>query len=448
LTRFEDFNESKKLVKIAYSSEASADIKTQMGTAHYSYRFVEEKFFQCLIKHGYAPQLVEHPEIFKSGLTFQALLGASAHDVVHIAFRSTENLRLLPGAWNIGHFAWEFDVLRDHNLITEAVTKNQLHMLQLLDEIWVSCNYTKHLLDRYGLTNVRIVPAPICPIDLPDRLMFEQAKAFLSAVPIVPLALSSGLTRDFNARLIAERLSTLGMQPAIANHWPGAAQRVFLMICNPHDCRKNILSIIEGFQFASGDSFSDILILKLIVPNVGDFRTVSLYDSILPRFDGPGCVMDPRVVIIFDYLSDEQMAALYSIADFYISAAHCEGFNLPLLEAMSYGTVPISTRNTAMIDYIDDTNAIVIPDKPYPSPVIGLAADIAGKIYDLPVASRFDIAHAFQRAKALSAEDYAHFSERARTTVQSRYSDEKVMPLVAERLEAVMERRKVIADVA
>jgi glycosyltransferase involved in cell wall biosynthesis len=435
-------------MKIAYSSERSGDIKTQSGTAHYSYRFVEEKFIRCLVKSGYDAQLVDNPEIFKSEQTYRALLNASARDTVHIAFRSTENIRLLSGARNIGHFAWEFDVIRNYNLITAAVTTNQLHMLQLLDEIWVSCTYTRDVLLRYGLRNVYIVPVPICPNILPDRLSFEQAKETLAEIPVVPLALSSGMTREFNARMVEERISFFGAQPAIANHWVGEPRRIFLMMCNPHDCRKNLLNIIEGFQFASGDSFSDILILKLIVPNKGDFRTTALYDTLLPRFDGPGCVMDPRIVIIFDYLNDDQMAALYSIADFYISAAHCEGFNLPLLESMTYGTVPISTRNTAMLDYIDEHNAIVIPEKSYPAPVVGLAADVAGTIYNLSVSSRFDVARTIHRAKNLSATHYANLSEQARLSVRSRYSEEIIMPLIKQRLHAPMADWKASVNVA
>ena len=54
------------------------------------------------------------------------------------------------------------------------------------------------------------------------------------------------------------------------------------------------------------------------------------------------------------------MTKLLQTANFYLCTSSTEGLNLPMIQAMSNGVVPISTRATAMADYINEKNAIVI----------------------------------------------------------------------------------------
>jgi glycosyltransferase involved in cell wall biosynthesis len=146
------------------------------------------------------------------------------------------------------------------------------------------------------------------------------------------------------------------------------------------------------------------------------------------------------VIFLADFLSDRQMAALYSIADFYLSTSHCEGFNAPLLEAMSYGTFPVSTRNTAMLDYIDEGNAIVIDERAFAGLVPGVASDISGTSSTLSVASRFDIARAVRAALEISPKTYNSYVSRNSALVQERYSGPTIMRLVENRLQALASR--------
>src|SRR5207302_1262503 len=151
--------------------------------------------------------------------------------------------------------------------------------------------------------------------------------------------------------------------------------RIFLTMCAPHDLRKNILSIIEGFQIACGNNMQHLLIVKLIIPNIKDFRNTAVYDGLIGRYLGHVAMHDTRIAIVADFLDRQQMHALYSLADFYVCASHCEGYNRPLLEAMVLGTVPISTANTAMQDYISDQVAFVIKERSFPGIVPGMVAD-------------------------------------------------------------------------
>ena len=71
------------------------------------------------------------------------------------------------------------------------------------------------------------------------------------------------------------------------------------------------------------------------------------------KFANGTTIESDRIAFFNAFLSEAQMTALYSLADFYLCTSVAEGQNLPLLEAMAHGTVPVTTANTAMLDYID-----------------------------------------------------------------------------------------------
>src|SRR6516165_3190336 len=121
-----------KTSRLVYSSEKRKDIRLQLGSAHYSYRFVEERFLTLLKRMGLAPRLIESPESLKHILAFEGQDLAAPDKLVHLIFRSSDNIRLVYGARNICHFAWEFDVLNNDGLPHEPITQNQLHMLTLV----------------------------------------------------------------------------------------------------------------------------------------------------------------------------------------------------------------------------------------------------------------------------------------------------------------------------
>lgn len=423
-------------LKLLFSGEQPGAFSLKLGNKHYSYRVVEERFAQAFSRFGNEPVSVPYPESIKQRESLETLVGGRAEDTVHIAFRSTENLRPLPMVKNICQFAWEFDVLKDRSLVSESITANQAHMLRLFDEIWVPCRYTREVLRRYELPEVHLVPTPICATP-PVRLGFDDALELIGAVPSVPFLLTGTATLELAAQAMSPNIVALRRHKALAERAMGREHRVFLTICNPSDLRKNLLNLIEGFQLAAGESDRDILIVKLIVPNRGDFRATSLHEYLPRLYFGPVSLFDPRVVFIFDYLNDHQMSALYSLADFYVSASHCEGLNLPLLEAMSHGVLAIATRNTAMRDYLDADSGIIIDEAAYLGLIPHMAGDVAGAPYEVSVATRFDIARAIHRALDCTSSEQGLLAERGRKYVVENYSEESVIRTANARLAAL-----------
>jgi glycosyltransferase involved in cell wall biosynthesis len=376
---------------------------------------------------GLAPQLIESPESLKHILAFEGRGLAAPDKLVHLIFRSSDNIRLVYGARNICHFAWEFDVLNTDGLPHECITQNQLHMLTLVDEVWTQCAYSKDVLTRHGVRDVYIVPTPVHFESDRPRLSREESLEALHEVIAVPLALTTWLGQSENIDLAAYGASYLVKHPLLH-----AGGRVFLIICNPGDMRKNLLNSIEGFLMGSRPS--DLLIVKLLIPNEGDYLFGGVYDKLSPLFRGPGCASSDRVLFTLDYLSDAQMAALYALADFYLSAPHCEGYNLPLLEAMAVGTVPVSNRHTAMIDYIDDSNSVIVEHKSYTGLIKGMAGDIARRSYAVAVSDRYQIAKAVQTASTLSPSSYSDRSIASQERVMSGHSEKAIAALLEARL--------------
>ncbi len=135
------------------------------------------------------------------------------------------------------------------------------------------------------------------------------------------------------------------------------------------------------------------------------------------------------------------MEALYSLADFYLSASYCEGLNMPLLEAMAFGVVPVATRVTAMTDYLTPENAVEISTARYGGFFPGMAGDVARRPYEIDVATRGDVARAIATARSLGSAEVSQLGSAARRTVAELYSFEAIGRRVRERLSPHLEPR-------
>jgi len=65
-------------------------------------------------------------------------------------------------------------------------------------------------------------------------------------------------------------------------------------------------------------------------------------------------------VKIISYVSDEKLATLYQLADFYIQPSLWEGFGLPVVEALSLGVPVIVSRSSSLREITDSTVAFYI----------------------------------------------------------------------------------------
>jgi glycosyltransferase involved in cell wall biosynthesis len=414
--------------RILYSSEGRSSLSAQLGAAHYSYRFAEGNFIHLLKALGYAPEPVDLPPYY--GPHSWAATDRPGASPIHLIFRSPENIRTIAGCYNIAWFAWEFDVLKTDTLPFEHPFANQKRMLEACQEVWAPCDYTADILKAHGIVNTHRVPAPWDPpTDPPADTQNLARLAALRGVAAVQLKISNLVRYDTHSAV-----TSLTDSPAVKEAM--AAEKLFVTVLNPHDKRKNLQELLLGFVSALAHHPEAALLVKLVLPPRPRANEVLLAD-IMPRFERPISLHCDRILFVCDFLSAEQMSALYGIANFYLCASVAEGQNLPLIEAMGHGTVPISTINTAMLDYLCDDNCIRIRTRRFSAFERRTGADVARRPYGVEFSSQTDIGRAVLRACALARGEVETLRQRALESVIGVFSTRAVGALVRQRIEAI-----------
>ena len=135
-------------------------------------------------------------------------------------------------------------------------------------------------------------------------------------------------------------------------------ETLYTAILNPNDGRKNWEDIITAFVYALRDKPGATLLVKIANENLTMFfEDIFTFFMRLHPFE---C----RVVFIHGYLTDEEYQQMILHSQFIVNASRGEGQCLPLMEFMSSGVPAIAPRNTAMLDYIDESNAFVVASSP------------------------------------------------------------------------------------
>lgn len=413
-----------------------------LGRTHYSYGFAARSFTRMLGEAGLTVTPVAHPEQFKSS-TYAQVNGLGEAGRPHLIFRSTEEIRTIPGAYNIACFAWEFDVLSEPGLPHVPALEAQTTMLSTCDEVWAPSRFTESVLRAHGITRTCFLPAPVFA-PLWQRLGDRSSWDLLADAPSIELVSTSGnflfgypidVEEDY-VRLELLHARPLGAQPRLRKVIEQGG-RIFTSVLNPYDKRKNLPNLIDGFMLATQGREDCVLVLKLITSGVVENPAGYLYHQLRLLLGHPHCVQDDRILLVGGYLSDEKMSALYNGSDFYLCTSIAEGQNVPILEAMLHGCLPVSTLNTAMADYLTPDDCVPIRERRFTGVISGLAGDVAGRRYGVDYADRYAIAEAVEAALALPSAEVERRAQCAREVVRSGYSPEALAPRALRRLSEV-----------
>lgn len=123
--------------------------------------------------------------------------------------------------------------------------------------------------------------------------------------------------------------------------------------------RKNYEDLITGYV-AAFDGVEDVaLVIKTWT--TGDVASRGNIEAgvrhIANKMTG---IKRPKISLIMDILPEEQIIALMRSCHIYASVAHGEGFDLPMVQAMSVGNLVVSTRFLGHADYLKDDNCIPV----------------------------------------------------------------------------------------
>jgi glycosyltransferase involved in cell wall biosynthesis len=411
-----------------------------LGFAHYSYGTVCRKFLDMFELGKMPAQELMMPEIYPSAR--HIFPPSKTARPLHIAFKPYEEIRLLKGAANVAHVAWEFDKLPrlddlPHNHPRRAnVMNDYVHVLGMVSEVWVGCTYTKRIFEAHGLKNVHIVPAPITVSGQGRSLARQPGTTFyrIGSLRLTQANVSFYIERgdpsmlDSGTLLHTEECSLTG-------------GRVFLSVFNPGDPRKNAAALILGFQeYLQRSKRNDLLIIKLVLDGSKGSLRRALSDHLPKFFDNAGVPFSfvdcPNILLVRDHLTADELALLYQAADFYVCTSGAEGQGLPVQEAMAAGLVPISSRETAMADYINADNAIIMQAETAPIPLqVSNGYGLSGLNWR-PVSAR-EVARALAEAAALPAAAYEQRSQAAVDTIRTLYGTERITARLLERMDAL-----------
>lgn len=389
-----------------------------LGQADYSYSFAMKGFIDALEALEMDFAVIDNPE-FVSDIRERSDAAVN----IHLGFYPPERLRLLKGAYNIDCFAWEFDRLRSPaEQVSYHAFADQATMLERVDEIWTPSSHGAEAVRHSTSQPVHFVPSPVTSglakrprTGLLGPRDVEKAARGLVEVQWEPLAILPRIQATVEGAARARRTSLpaiIGMRPA------DEPPKIFLSVFNVHDYRKQIAPLISGFLRFTEQDESAILLLKVTTPH----RDKAAANRLIleEQIHDAGRLIPPiisdRVWLTHDVLTRDELTRLYDVASFYVCTSYAEGQNLPLIEAMGRGCVPVSVAHTAMSDYITDENAVVMQSERRPlgprlSPRYGMFGIETNFIQDTEVAA------GLERACRIEGDEYAAKSAAALHTV-------------------------------
>lgn len=410
------------------------------GAAHYSYRSVKEKFSQCFELYGIRYFELDRPEIYPVGRDIY-------NNVAHIQFKPFEEIRLLRGVPNVAHVAWEFPVLPTErywatgDLRRTQPLEDYVHMLDILDEVWVGSEYAQQVLSAHGVQNVYVVPAPVlfsaATQGRNHSSNYERIDPMIAGFAsrlkrVRSVELTRNNIRDLNEGV--QFTESVALSDVLTRH-----RRVFILVANPGDMRKNLPAALLAMR--SIPKADDVcLVIKFVIDNkIVDLKS-AVFDVLKARFqeleydffdqDFPG------VYIFSDVLSEGELSAFYSCAHFYLCPAFAEGQNLPILEAMAKGVIPVSVNHTAMADYVSESNSFIIESKSLPAPKCFESAYGMANM-SINISTHKDVAAAIERALGSDDDEIGGKSVVAIETINLGYSARNVINIVDLRLSAL-----------
>lgn len=327
------------------------------------------------------------------GFSSKIALGGLKHARINLIHLNAESIPLayayMPdvfgSSYNIGYFFWELDTPANcHHLA-----------LDLLDEIWVSSEYCRSI--YANATDKPVVNVGMCAERL-DGISRAEARAYVS--------------------------KRLGAAPD---------DFVFLSAFDSFSFiqRKNPVNVLRAFRAAFPDDPRVRLVLKTHNRHyVGDPRQLRMWRGIEEEIEG-----DPRVTVIDETLSYEDLRKLKAGSDCFVSLHRSEGWGFGMIEAMASGIPVVATAYSGNMDFCTpETCWLVDYDLTclYPDDYIFV---IPGQKWADP---RLDSAVAQLRAVAYDAEDRMRRVEAATRFVQANFSEEAIAARYAARLKELL----------
>lgn len=239
-----------------------------------------------------------------------------------------------PSSKNIGVFPWETSRIPCRPIVVPNLGPpeyfNWVAQCNTMDEIWTFSKAAVAAIKATGVTKpVHLIPGP-----------FDFDK--FSTIP-----------KDLPAIL------NVTNQP---NGTPITIDKKFVVSCvGEWTLRKNIDSFLKCC-FVGLPAGRTVIVLKSNAPN---YKPDVVAGEISKLKNSMKLPVVPQVVLIDELVDDSIIKSILYHSDVFVTLSKGEGFDLPLLQAMSLGKVCVSGMNSAHLDYVENNvNGIGIPCVP------------------------------------------------------------------------------------
>lgn len=211
-------------------------------------------------------------------------------------------------SYNIGYFFWELNKVPESHRLG----------LELLDEIWVSSQYVR---DIYAsVTDKPVVNVGMAVEDLPPHLAPQH---------------------DLHQNGAFTFLTTFDSFSFVE--------------------RKNPLATVRAFKEAFDDENQEV---RLIIKTWNRSRVSNAFQVSVWRVLDELIKGDPRIQVIDETFTYEQLLSLKLACDCYVSLHRAEGFGFGMLEAMQLGRPVIATGYSGNMDFCTPENSYLVEYNP------------------------------------------------------------------------------------
>lgn len=129
-------------------------------------------------------------------------------------------------------------------------------------------------------------------------------------------------------------------------------KRKFIMCTGGSDSRKNLLSLIHAYAILPRELIEEYqlaIVCKLSEEKEKYYHNIAL---------DYGVVDD---VVLTNFVTDEEMVNLYSLASLVAFPSKYEGFGLPVVEAFACGVPVVTSNNSSLVEIAGDAATLVNP---------------------------------------------------------------------------------------
>jgi hypothetical protein len=334
---------------IVYAPTRTEALPTALGVSEYSYGFVLGAFMPLLQRFGRVHQVIDPARevdlLYKAHLS----LGETA---LFLSFAPPHKTTLGLRCPTVPVIAWEFPTIP--STVWDGDTRHDWR--RVLRQVGRAITLSTFAADAIKAAMGADFPVVAIPAPVWDR--------HPTLATLRPRGIDEAATVALDGYVFDSRDHRFALEmvtPPVPER-PAAGTTaevtltgvVFTAVLAPQDGRKNWSDILTAFVSAFAQTPDATLVLKMVCNDIAIWWH-RFYEAVsrLPRFD---C----RIVILHGYLDEGRFVSLISSTHWVVNASTAEGLCLPLLEFMAGGRPAIAPRHTAMTDYIDPSNALIV----------------------------------------------------------------------------------------